>query len=68
MIPKFIEDLVKAHRCSRLVVPRVTHGIYNVSRRVILEFARELRRLNFFFLRNSLFRRGLNRGFREYGR
>jgi hypothetical protein len=42
MIPNFIEDLKKVYRCRRVLVPIVIRGIYNVSKRIILEYVREL--------------------------
>jgi hypothetical protein len=61
MIPNFIEVLIKVNWCHRILVPIVIWGICNVSGRIILEYMRELRRLNLFFLQYSRFGRRLSR-------
>jgi hypothetical protein len=61
MIPDIIEELIKVYQCRMILMPIVIRGIYNVSRRIILKYVRELRRLNLFFLRCSRFGRRLSR-------
>ena len=68
MMRNYIKGLIKTHWFYRLLMPKMIRGIFDVPWRVILESGRELRRLNFLFLRCSRFGRGLNKRILGCGR